>query len=102
LKAALFLDLDAEHPVFVEGMVAALAGCSTLNCRTPPAPAANFTTIRDADYYRQQAEEANAAIHNGFAPDCLRRPLDALHAQPRRHLAVADEDDANIGWVRSF
>ncbi|TIU61547.1 MAG: flavodoxin family protein, partial [Mesorhizobium sp.] len=29
----------------------------------------NFTTIRDANYYRQQSEEANAAAHDGFAPD---------------------------------
>ena len=29
----------------------------------------NFTTVRDATYYRQQAEEANAAAHDGFAPD---------------------------------
>ncbi|WP_210213746.1 MULTISPECIES: NAD(P)H-dependent oxidoreductase [unclassified Mesorhizobium] len=29
----------------------------------------NFTTRRDANYYRQQSEEANAAAHDGFAPD---------------------------------
>jgi NAD(P)H dehydrogenase (quinone) len=29
----------------------------------------NFTTVRDADYFRQQAEEAHAAAHDGFARD---------------------------------
>lgn len=29
----------------------------------------NFTTVHDPDYYRQQAEEAHAAAHNGFAAD---------------------------------
>ena len=29
----------------------------------------NFVTVRDPDYLRQQAEEANAVEHDGFAPD---------------------------------
>jgi NAD(P)H dehydrogenase (quinone) len=29
----------------------------------------NFTTVHDPAYYRQQAEEAHAAAHDGFAPD---------------------------------
>jgi NAD(P)H dehydrogenase (quinone) len=29
----------------------------------------NFTTTLDPDYFRQQAEEAHAAEHEGFAPD---------------------------------
>jgi len=29
----------------------------------------NFVTTHDPDYYRQQAEEAYAAAHDGFAPD---------------------------------
>lgn len=43
----------------------------------PVSDRGNFTTIRDADYYRQQAEEANAAIHNGFAPD-IQAEMDKL------------------------
>lgn len=37
----------------------------------------NFTTVRDPDSYRQQAEEAYAAIHDGFAPD-LQAEMDKL------------------------
>jgi NAD(P)H dehydrogenase (quinone) len=29
----------------------------------------NFTTMNDSSYFRQQAEEAYAAAHDGFAPD---------------------------------
>jgi NAD(P)H dehydrogenase (quinone) len=29
----------------------------------------NFVTVRDPDYFRQQAEEAYAAAHDGFAPE---------------------------------
>jgi NAD(P)H dehydrogenase (quinone) len=29
----------------------------------------NFTTVRDPAYFRQQAEEAHAAQHDGFAPE---------------------------------
>jgi NAD(P)H dehydrogenase (quinone) len=29
----------------------------------------NFTTVDDPDYLKQQAEEAHAAVHDGFAPD---------------------------------
>jgi NAD(P)H dehydrogenase (quinone) len=29
----------------------------------------NFTNVHDPDYYRQQAEEADAAAVDGFAPD---------------------------------
>jgi NAD(P)H dehydrogenase (quinone) len=29
----------------------------------------NFTTVGDPDYLKQQAEEAHATIHGGFAPD---------------------------------
>ncbi|RWL95589.1 NAD(P)H-dependent oxidoreductase [Mesorhizobium sp.] len=37
----------------------------------------NFTTVRDATYYRQQVEEANAAAHDGFAPD-IQAEMDKL------------------------
>ena len=29
----------------------------------------NFVTVHDSDYFRQQAEEAYAAAHDGFAPE---------------------------------
>lgn len=32
----------------------------------------NFTTVKDAEVYRQQAEEAYAAAHDGFAPELQR------------------------------
>jgi NAD(P)H dehydrogenase (quinone) len=31
----------------------------------------NFVTVHDSQVFRQQAEEAHAARHNGFAPDIL-------------------------------
>lgn len=37
----------------------------------------NFVTVHDLDYYRQQAEEAHAADHDGFAPD-VRAEMDKL------------------------
>jgi NAD(P)H dehydrogenase (quinone) len=37
----------------------------------------NFTTVHDPDFYRQQAEEAHAAAHDGFAPD-LQKEMDQL------------------------
>lgn len=37
----------------------------------------NFTTTKDASYYKQQVEEAHAAEVGGFAPD-VRAELDAL------------------------
>ena len=37
----------------------------------------NFTTVRDPSYYRQQAEEAHAAAHDGFAPD-IQQEMDKL------------------------
>src|SRR5260221_9102424 len=37
----------------------------------------NFVTTQDPDYYRQQAEEAHAAQHDGFAPD-IQAEMDKL------------------------
>ena len=37
----------------------------------------NFVTTHDPDYYRQQAEEAHAAQHDGFSPD-LQAEMDKL------------------------
>ncbi len=37
----------------------------------------NFTTVADPLYYRQQAEEAHAALHQGFAPE-LQDEMDKL------------------------
>jgi len=37
----------------------------------------NFTTVRDADYLKQQAEETYATEHDGFAPD-IRAEIDKL------------------------
>ena len=37
----------------------------------------NFVTAHDPDYYRQQAEEAHAAQHDGFAPD-IQAEMDKL------------------------
>ncbi|RWM09849.1 NAD(P)H-dependent oxidoreductase [Mesorhizobium sp.] len=37
----------------------------------------NFTTTLDVNFYRQQAEEANAAVHDGFAPD-IQAEMDKL------------------------
>jgi NAD(P)H dehydrogenase (quinone) len=37
----------------------------------------NFTTVLDPDYYRQQAEEAHAVAHDGFAPD-IKAEMDKL------------------------
>lgn len=37
----------------------------------------NFTTVLDPDYYRQQAEEAHAVAHDGFAPG-LQAEMDKL------------------------
>ena len=37
----------------------------------------NFTTVRDPEYFRQQAEEAHAAAHNGFAGD-IQQEMDKL------------------------
>jgi NAD(P)H dehydrogenase (quinone) len=31
----------------------------------------NFVTVHDSNYFRQQAEEAHAAAHGGFAPDIV-------------------------------
>lgn len=37
----------------------------------------NFVTVKDPDYFRQQAEEAYAAEHDGFAPD-IQAEMDKL------------------------
>jgi NAD(P)H dehydrogenase (quinone) len=37
----------------------------------------NFLTVKDAAYFRQQAEEAHAAEHDGFAPD-IQAEMDKL------------------------
>src|SRR5215471_1852574 len=37
----------------------------------------NFVTTHDPDYYRQQAEEAHAAQHDGFSPD-IQAEMDKL------------------------
>lgn len=37
----------------------------------------NFTTVRDANYYRQQAEEANAAAFDGSTAD-IQAEMDKL------------------------
>jgi NAD(P)H dehydrogenase (quinone) len=37
----------------------------------------NFTTVQDADYYKQQAEEAHAVAHDGFAAD-IQQEMDKL------------------------
>lgn len=37
----------------------------------------NFTTVKDADIYRKQVEEAHAATHDGFAPE-LQAEMDKL------------------------
>jgi NAD(P)H dehydrogenase (quinone) len=37
----------------------------------------NFATVKDPDYFRQQAEEAYAAAHDGFAPD-IQAEMDKL------------------------
>jgi NAD(P)H dehydrogenase (quinone) len=37
----------------------------------------NFVTVHDPGYYRQQAEEAHAAAHDGFAPD-IQAEMDKL------------------------
>jgi NAD(P)H dehydrogenase (quinone) len=37
----------------------------------------NFTTVANGAYYRQQAEEAHAAAHDGFTPD-LQAEMDKL------------------------
>ena len=37
----------------------------------------NFTTVLDADYFKQQAEEAHAAAQDGFAP-ALREEMEKL------------------------
>lgn len=43
----------------------------------PVSDRSNFTTVRDANYYRQQAEEANAAAFDGFAAD-IQAEMDKL------------------------
>jgi NAD(P)H dehydrogenase (quinone) len=37
----------------------------------------NFITIHNPDYFRQQTEEAHAAMHDGFAPD-VQQEMDKL------------------------
>lgn len=37
----------------------------------------NFTTVLDADYFKQQAEEAHAVLHDGFAP-ALQQEMEKL------------------------
>jgi NAD(P)H dehydrogenase (quinone) len=37
----------------------------------------NFNTVHDPNYFRQQAEEAHAATHDGFAPD-IQQEMDKL------------------------
>jgi NAD(P)H dehydrogenase (quinone) len=37
----------------------------------------NFVTVHDPEHYRQQAEEAHAAMHDGFAPD-IQAEMDKL------------------------
>src|SRR6266702_2638565 len=43
----------------------------------PASDRRNFVTAHDPDYYRQQAEEAHAAQHDGFSPD-LQAEMDKL------------------------
>jgi len=43
----------------------------------PVSGRSNFTTVHDSGYFRQQAEEAHAAQHDGFAAD-LRAEMDKL------------------------
>jgi NAD(P)H dehydrogenase (quinone) len=52
---------EAGHEVLVSDLYA--MGFNPVSSRH------NFLTVRDSDYYRQQAEEAFAAEQNGFAPD---------------------------------
>ncbi|WP_367153848.1 NAD(P)H-dependent oxidoreductase [Mesorhizobium sp.] len=42
----------------------------------------NFTTVRDATYYRQQAEEANAVPTTGLLPTSRRRWTSSSGATP--------------------
>lgn len=60
---------DAGHEVVVSDLYA--IGFNPVSGRH------NFTTVSDPDYYRQQAEEAHAATHDGFAPE-LQREVDHL------------------------
>src|SRR5579862_7071550 len=60
---------DAGHEVVVSDLYA--MGFNPVSGRH------NFTTIGDPKVYRQQAEEAHAAVHDGFAPD-LQREMDKL------------------------
>ena len=60
---------DAGHEVVVSDLYA--IGFNPVSGRH------NFTTVSDPDYYRQQAEEAHAATHDGFAPE-LQREMDHL------------------------
>jgi NAD(P)H dehydrogenase (quinone) len=43
----------------------------------PVSDRTNFTTVLDPSYYRQQAEEAHAVLHNGFTPE-LQAEMDKL------------------------
>lgn len=52
---------DAEHEVIVSDLYAMRFN--------PISDRHNFVTVKDADYYRQQNEEAYAAAHDGFAGD---------------------------------
>ena len=60
---------DAGHEVVLSDLYA--MGFNPVSDRR------NFTTVRDPDTYRQQAEEAHAAAHDGFAPD-LQAEMDKL------------------------
>jgi Flavodoxin-like fold len=58
----------------------------------------NFTTVSNPDFFRQQAEEAYAAAHDGFAPD-IQAEMDKLFWVPearrlRRALCFEDRDVA--------
>jgi NAD(P)H dehydrogenase (quinone) len=60
---------DAGHDVVLSDLYA--MGFNPVSDRR------NFTTVADERRYRQQAEEAHAAAHDGFAPD-LRAEMDKL------------------------
>jgi NAD(P)H dehydrogenase (quinone) len=60
---------DAGHDVVISDLYA-------MNFN-PVSDRGNFLTVENPDYYKQQAEEAYAAAHNGFAPD-IQREMDKL------------------------
>jgi len=60
---------DAGHEVIVSDLYAMQFN--------PVSGRHNFTTVKDDEFYRQQAEEAYAAANDGFAPE-LQREMDKL------------------------